>query len=103
MKISTIPSKIIIRIAKNSMDGSRSQNRDRTRAVEFPATADIIKEITWEPKKTSGDTPQSPEADSRPIVHSGFNDQLSVTLLPGYKKPIIAIYDVRCSYVFKCR
>lgn len=68
----TTPSKIIIKSAKKLLDGRSSQKRSETSAAELPATADVINEMTKEVKKTSEDTPRSSEAESNPLVHSGF-------------------------------
>lgn len=54
-------------------------------------------------KKAKKDTPESQEEESRPIIHSGFDDRLICNLPPSYTKPLPAIDEVGCSWALNVR
>lgn len=64
---------MLMRSARKSLDGSRSQQRSETSAVKPPASADVGKKMTAENNKTTEDTQQSLEAECRPLVHLGLD------------------------------
>lgn len=86
-----------------SSGGSRSHQRYKTSVIQLPATAAVMKKIPEEAKKTSKDMPQSPEVESRILVHSVLDVQQSHRLLPGYTEPWRGFGDVsRSSVVDYC-
>lgn len=80
---STMPRKIIIRSAKNLLNGSHSQQLSETSTAEPSGTAGVIKKMKEKSKKTPEDTPQNINVKYRPVVHFGFDDSLSSKLPPG--------------------
>lgn len=86
-------SKIKTSSTGNSSNDSRLQKRSKSSAAEPPETVNGKTKMREEAMKTSGDTPESPEADLRTLFYSSVDDQLSCELPPGYIKPSMDIDD----------
>lgn len=56
-----------------------------------------------EGKKKPEDAPQSPEARSMLMLHSGFDDRLNGKLSYGDTEPSMTVDGVCCLLVFDCR
>lgn len=100
---STTPINIIAKSATKLSKSSHSQQLSDINAENTPSTANFIRKMTKEEKKIYVDTTQSPEAESKPIVHYGFDDRLSGKLRSGYSVPSTAIVGIRRSWVLNCR
>lgn len=96
-------SRIITASAKKSFDGTYSKQRSERGAEKPRARVDVIRTMTREGIKMPKDPLQSPAANPKPIVHSGFGNQLSGVLPPCRTEPSMAIDDIGCSHVLNCR
>lgn len=52
--------------------------------------------------KTREETSHSPAAESQSIIHFGFDDRCSGRLPPGYTQQLMAIGDIRQSWLLNC-
>lgn len=93
----------ITRKAKESLDGSLLPHSCKKSTAGLPTTADIMKKMTEEHKKTSEHALQNPAAESGPLKQSGFDDRLSSMLPSSYTEPQSAIDDVRRSKILNSR
>lgn len=93
----------ITRMAKKSSDCSRLKQRSESGTSKPPAKEDVIKKVKNEGEKGLEGTPQSPEAETRPIVHLGFEDRLIGKLWTDYTVPLIGIDDVGHPWVLSRR
>lgn len=92
-------STIITRSAKRSESGSHLQHCSKRSAEKRTATANLVKRMTEDDKKTTECMPPSFEAKFRASVHFFFDYQLSRKLLPGYTKLSMTIDDVSGPWV----
>lgn len=75
----------------------------KTSTAKTPATTNVVRKITKRSRKTLKDMLQGPGADSRPLVHSDFDDRLSCKLPFGCTELLMAIDSKRYLRTLRCR
>lgn len=91
MEISTTHVKLPRRSRIKSSDGSHLQQRSVARATNHPFIANVKNRMTAEGKTRTQNTRRSPEANSRTMAHSGFDDRCSGKRTTSYTEPSMSI------------
>lgn len=91
---STDPDERTTRRTRRFLDCSYLRQCSEKIAAKPHATADMIRTMTAKVKKMSEPPLQSPEAESRPLIHYNSDAFLSGKLSPGRIKPSMATDDV---------
>lgn len=102
-EISSTPSNMMIKSSEKSSDGSYSQQRSAINAAQPSATADVIKKMSEESKEILKVLPVRQKAEFKPLIHFGFDDQLSGKLPPSHTKLLMVIDDMSRLWVLSCR